>query len=143
MIGMAKGLRIINSTAEVMIRINRSSLPFHPNDLNFNANSGISETIIADSPIEEPMIIHLSTITFSGCHPKWYGIYSMIRGMDMTHIALAGVGKPLKLSDCRVSTLNFANLKAENIGTKNGISKIGSARRLLELYNDRPVDNSR
>jgi hypothetical protein len=36
-------------------------------------------------------------------------------------IAFAGVGRPIKLSDCRVSVLNFASLNAEKTGIKKAI----------------------
>ena len=39
-----------------------------------------------------------------------------INGSETNTKQLAGVGKPIKLSFCRSSTLNFASLKAEHIG---------------------------
>jgi len=42
----------------------------------------------------------------------------MIIGSEAISIALAGVGKPIKFSDCRESILKFANLNAEAIAIR-------------------------
>ena len=39
-----------------------------------------------------------------------------INGSETNTKQLAGVGKPIKFSFCRTSTLNLASLKAEHIG---------------------------
>ncbi|CAN5292852.1 hypothetical protein BH23BAC1_BH23BAC1_29190 [soil metagenome] len=43
----------------------------------------------------------------------------IITGRELINKALAGVGKPINVLACRVSTLKFANLKAENTASKN------------------------
>lgn len=139
MIGMATGRRIINRTTEIIKRRNRISLPFHPKDLNFKASKGMSETIRNERPSAEPIKNHRSTITCSGSHHRWNGMCSIIRGIEITHIALAGVGTPRKLSDCRVSTLNFANRKAEKIGTNNGINNNGCSKKVERPSMIQPV----
>ena len=40
---------------------------------------------------------------------------------EAINIAFAGVGRPMKDDICRVSTLNFANRKAEKIGMRNAM----------------------
>ena len=41
---------------------------------------------------------------------------SRINGMEAIRIAFAGVGRPIKFSVWRVSTLNLASLSIENTG---------------------------
>lgn len=91
------------------------------------AKSGMSETIRADNPMDEPIKNHLSTITVSGFHKLPNDAYSIIKGIEITQSALAGVGTPLKLSDCLGSTLNLDKRKAEKTGINNGIRRIGLA----------------
>ena len=143
MIGIATGLRIINRTTEIIKKTNRNSLPFHPNDLNFIANNGISVTIKAENPTEDPIINHLSTITVSGFHHKCKGINSIINGMDITQRAVAGVGTPLKLSVCLVSTLNLANRNAEKTGMASGKMRIGCSIKLCNPLRTNPVETLR
>lgn len=49
------------------------------------------------------------------------GALKAIRGKELINKALAGVGKPIKLWVCRVSVLNLASLKAENMAIKKAI----------------------
>lgn len=49
----------------------------------------------------------------------------VINGKDAINMALAGVGTPIKDSDCRVSILNLANRMAEKTGINKAINTIG------------------
>jgi hypothetical protein len=53
---------------------------------------------------------------------------AIITGNELMNIALAGVGSPIKVFVWRVSTLKFANLKAE----KTAIKKEINAKYILE-----------
>lgn len=48
----------------------------------------------------------------------------MMIGKEAMRIAFAGVGRPIKLSACRVSTLNFASRNAENTGIAKAMKLI-------------------
>ena len=50
----------------------------------------------------------------------------MIGGKEAINIAFAGVGTPKNDSDCRVSRLNFASLRAENTEIINPLSEINT-----------------
>lgn len=55
---------------------------------------------------------------------KLFGLNSAINGIDAINIAQVGVANPRKDSVCRLSTLNLANLMAENKTMRNAESKI-------------------
>lgn len=100
------------------------SFPAQLNFLNLSENKGISLTSSRDMTTITGMITPgLSKLRIrSCCQPIVSEYCHKSSGNAQKKIVLAGVGTPMKDSDCLVSMLNFANLNIE----KNGISKAQS-----------------
>src|SRR5690554_4238929 len=90
--------------------------------LNFNDIRGISE--IMSTPMTR-----VATAMANGEEAKRWRAFSpkpgsrrswMPRGTDTQNRPAAGVGRPRKESDCRVSMLNLARRKAANAGNTTG-----------------------
>ncbi len=67
------------------------------------------------------MVIPINTNTLESTKSEISALSNARRGNALMNNALAGVGKPIKLSACLVSTLNFASRSAENIAIKKAI----------------------
>lgn len=83
--------------------------------LNFKAIKGISATSRNEKVIVRPISTEVS-VSMSLIHSLVGKI--LTNGIVMKNRVFAGVGKPMNLSVCLVSILNFASLTAENIVTK-------------------------
>ena len=118
--GIAQKTKVANKIAEIVKNVNRISFPFQPKFLNFNANKGSSITSIMDMKIvviasnqkfNTKCSINQSFAIFS-----WIDGVKSINGSATKNKVLAGVGKPIKESDCRISKLNLARRNNDNIG---------------------------
>jgi hypothetical protein len=106
MMAMPDILKIKRIGMHVRRNIYLTSFPFQPHCLNLRANIGISDTKSQQlKHIISKMMksIQLEDSTNDG-EPA-------IRAAQKR--AFAGVGRPMKPIDCRVSRLNLANLRAE------------------------------
>ena len=88
--------------------------------LNFKENKGISA--INNTDITTVARIKSSGIAIQVLRelPAWN---SVIKGKERKNKVFAGVGKPIKLSVCLSSTLNFANRYAEKAGIISAINE--------------------
>ena len=77
--------------------------------MNFSAKSGISAINIIDIKKEK----EIRNQEFRIRELRKDGVVVKTSGNETKTIAFAGVGRPIKESDCRVSILNFARRKAE------------------------------
>lgn len=85
------------------------------NDLNFKEISGTSATKSKPMP-------RLNIVRNQGFRRESFMkllLFSSMNGKDAINMAFAGVGKPIKFSDCRVSILNLASLNAEKTAIRN------------------------
>jgi hypothetical protein len=98
------------------MKLNLTSFPFHPKDLNFSANRGNSATKSQELIIGKAIIKYLELKIVSAQS----GPLCKTKGIEIIKRAFAGVGTPIKESVCLVSRLNLASRTAENIGIRNG-----------------------
>ncbi|MEM0939596.1 MAG: hypothetical protein AAGI25_07380 [Bacteroidota bacterium] len=101
-----------------IIKIHLASFPCHSKVLNLNEIN----LIFAIKSIHERIIILMSTIVFEE---------NGVKAKEVSIMALAGVGRPLKLSDWDSSVLNIANRSAEKIAIRSPSQKkfvLGSKR---------------
>ena len=91
------------------IKVNRILLSAQDMFLNFNANSLNSAT----NSSEKITVIANSTYPFEIIFATRLSC-AITKGKALINNAFAGVGRPIKESDCRVSILNFASLNAEH-----------------------------
>lgn len=89
----------------------------HLNVLNLSENIGISLTSKNESRRDKAGQNHIVLSNEENI------ALESVKWIKLTiRIALAGVGSPIKLDDCLVSTLNFASLNAENSTITKGIN---------------------
>ena len=82
--------------------------------LNFNENIGISEIKKKDDNNIRPSIKNQPALRLNIQCP------APVTKDDQKR-AFAGVGKPINVFVCRLSTLNFANRQAENTAIRNAV----------------------
>lgn len=84
--------------------------------LNFSAINGSSATSKNENNNVKPInILGLEIIEFA---KLLFSPNVQISGIEIKNKVLAGVGSPIKVSDCRVSILNLANRIPEKTETK-------------------------
>jgi len=103
--GNAPAFKNINSITDTARKLNLILLFFHEKSLNFKANSSNGAT----SSNENTTVIPVNT----GAVKIIALIDSGKKTNEVRNRALAGVGTPIKVSACRVSTLNFARRNDE------------------------------
>ena len=113
--GMAANLSAASKTTERIMNRNRTSFPFHPNDLNLKENIGISEIISAERTAITAYKVFLEKTKCA--NPKL--LFRNTRRIPTIKIVAAGVARPMKPSLCLVSMLNFARRNAANKAIKN------------------------
>jgi len=105
------------------INTKRILLSAHPKFLNFKAIKGISATnkrLVTNARVHKTYGFNIKSLK-----PDIYSwdkkVLSIVKinGIEQINMALAGVGKPMKESDWRVSLLNLAKRIAEKIGIIN------------------------
>jgi len=112
-IGNAPALRIINSNTDKARKVNLIWLFAHEKSLNFNANNSNGAT----NNNEKTMVIPVNTGVLKMTPLRDSGK----KTNEVRNIAFAGVGTPINVSVCRVSTLNLANRNAEKTAIINAI----------------------
>lgn len=108
--GMNVHLKTIMHDANPKMRIQRASFPFQAVLTNFSAINLTGDTKISEEKMQ--MLNSVNSCSSNGRKPN-----------DVSIIAFAGVGSPLKLSDWLESTLNIASLIAEKTEIKIAIQK--------------------
>lgn len=104
--GIAINLRKIKPTIASVINIISIQLFLNENLLNFNENKGNSAFIVK---LNNKVVIIKKKELLIRLLKKEISEYIKIKGKEMTNMAIAGVGKPIKEVDCRSSKLKFAN----------------------------------
>ena len=103
--GSAANFNVTRSSPDITRKVNLILLSCHEKLLNFNAKSSNLDT----SSREKTIVITEST---TGLYTR-SRIGEFRKGSAVMKIAFAGVGSPLKESDCVSSRLKIANLNAE------------------------------
>jgi len=108
-IGMADVCSIPNSNTLIARKVNLSALSFQLKFLNLSASNSRRDTSSKDEAIH------------SATKGRGRAIHEMMlsgkSGRAVMNKALAGVGRPLKESDCEMSVLKTASRIAENAAT--------------------------